>query len=398
MHINSLYIEKYKIFEKLKIDFRVPKESHRENGNIVNIIAGVNGSGKTSLLEWLYCIIGGKTKFCEQQKKKGIPLFDNFKMSSIELYYDENLETKISQENYNDYRAKIIDLKKDSKEQNGVYLAPRIIYIPSTMTFSYIAKTILNNAFDFANTINPNDLLGYAELFIKNYIITQERLSIKSNPTERTQDAVNQFNAIFEKSELITKLVNLDIYNNNRPIFETLNGDKITIDKLSSGEQQLYARVVSLMILNPHNSIILIDEPEIALHPKWQIEIMKIYANIGKNNQFIVTTHSPFIISQTHYLSLAFLVKEDNKIVAKQFKENSTPPHRDINTLVKTVMGADYLPKELEELQLQYRKLFDTRQEESEEAKALEKKILEWESPNSSFWQGLAFDRELRDL
>jgi predicted ATP-binding protein involved in virulence len=115
---------------------------------------------------------------------------------------------------------------------------------------------------------------------------------------------------------LITKLVDLDIYNSNKPIFETFNGDKITIDKLSSGEQQLYARVVALMILNPHNCVILIDEPEIALHPKWQIEIMNIYANIGENNQFIVTTHSPYIISSVPNKNINFLIKEDNKIVA----------------------------------------------------------------------------------
>jgi len=381
MHINSLYIEKYKIFEDLKIDFRVPKESLRENGNIVNIIAGVNGSGKTTLLEFL---------------------LDSIKYTPQVLDENANLvlnDTKnINIDNHHNHLKYKKQLEKENQYASGRHSSPRVIYIPSNMTFNYQAKNSLDTSYKFSNTINTQDLLGNAEFFIKNYIISQERLSNKSNPEERTKDAVNQFNSIFQKSELITKLVNLDMHNNNRPVFETLNGELVTIDKLSSGEQQLYARVVSLMILNPHNSIILIDEPEIALHPKWQIEIMKIYANIGKNNQFIVTTHSPFIISQTHYLSLIFLIKEDNKIVAKQFEEGNTPPHRDINTLVKTVMGADYLPKELEELQLQYRKLFDERNEESEEAKTLEKKILEWESPNSSFWQGLAFDRELRDL
>ncbi len=150
------------------------------------------------------------------------------------------------------------------------------------------------------------------------------------------------------------------------------------------------------MILNPQNSIILIDEPEIALHPKWQIEIMKLYSNIGKNNQFIVTTHSPFIISQTHYKSLIFLLKESEKIVAKQFAK--PPLDRDINTLIKTVMGADYFPEKLQKLQDQYRELFDNKKEESEEGKKLKKEILEWESPDSSFWQGINFDRELRNL
>ena len=49
MHINSLHIEKYKILEDLKMEFQTPKD----NQNIVNVIAGVNGSGKTTILEWI---------------------------------------------------------------------------------------------------------------------------------------------------------------------------------------------------------------------------------------------------------------------------------------------------------------------------------------------------------
>jgi len=372
MYINSLHIEKYKIFEDLKINFQIPKDSK----NIVNIIAGVNGSGKTTLLDYILKKINS-----HNDKIRGSITINNINQDSSRNHF------------------KYIQKLQDTNQYiDGTHSSPRLIYIPSNMTFTYRAENILDNSYKFQNIIDTNKLLGNAELFIKNYIIDKERQSIKSNPQERTKDAINSFNAIFKNSQLITKLINLDNFNNNRPIFETLNGDKITIDTLSSGEQQLYARVVSLMILNPHNSVILIDEPEIALHPKWQIEIMKIYANIGENNQFIVTTHSPFIISQTHYLNLIFLIKNNNKIVAKQFNKSDTPPHRDINTLVKTIMGANYMPYELEELQTQYRELFDNNKEDTTKAKELENKILDWESPNSSFWQGIAFDKELRDI
>ena len=375
MYINSLHIEKYKIFEDLKIDFQIPKD----NQNIINIIAGVNGSGKTTLLDYILEQLKDRSKKLE---------------GSITI----NGDTIINQNNWNNYFRYIGNLEEINKYQNGIHSSPRVISIPSNMTFNYRSENILDNSYKFQNIIDTNKLLGNAELFIKNYIIDKERHSTKSNPQERTKDAIDSFNMIFKNSELITKLINLDNFNNNRPIFETLNGDKVTIDTLSSGEQQLYARVVSLMILNPHNSIILIDEPEIALHPKWQIEIMKIYSNIGENNQFIVTTHSPFIISQTYYLNLIFLIKDNNKIVAKQFNKSDTPPHRDINTLLKTIMGANYMPYELEKLQTQYRELFDNNKEDTPKAKELEKKILDWESPNSSFWQGIAFDKELRDI
>ncbi len=342
MYIKTLKIDNYNILNNIKMNFVAPQD----NKNSVNVIAGVNGSGKTTLLNWIL----------------------------------KKFQDTISS-NDND------DLIIYDKEE----ISSRVIYIPSNMTFNYQSQSAINTSYKFINRIDSDNLLGNAEFFIKEYILTQERLSSTSNPKQRTIDAVNKFNTIFKESQFITRLVDLDIDNQNRPIFETISGDKITIDKLSSGEQQLYARVVSLMILNPQNSVILIDEPELALHPKWQIEIMKIYSNIGINNQFIVTTHSPFIISQTPHKSLIFLLNEGNKIVVKQFSE--APLDRDINTIVKTIMGTDYLPKELAQLHNRYRKLFEEHQLDSDEAKILKKQILEYESLNSSFFQQIEFDK-----
>lgn len=372
MYINSLEITKYQILEELKMTFQIPQNGE----SVVNVIAGVNGSGKTTLLNWI------KNRICiHYQDFNGNIIVDN------DLEFDDLNRIRAI---YNYHH----NFTKSNKYENGIHSSPRIIFMPSNMTFTYKSKSSIDTSYKFENIINPNDIIGNAELFIKEFVIKEERLSSKSDPVERTKDAIDKFNAIFCESEFITKLVDLDMHNQNRPIFETINGDKVTIDQLSSGEQQLYARVVSLMILNPHNSVILIDEPEIALHPKWQIEILKIYKNIGKNNQFIITTHSPFIISQTPYQNLIFLIKEDNKIVAKQF--NEAPLDRDLNTIVKTIMGADYIPKELENLHKEYRKLFEEDKLATEEAKELEKKILEYESPNSSFFQSIAFDKALK--
>ena len=372
MYINSLEIEKYQILEDLKIEFQIPEN----NNSVVNVIAGVNGCGKTTLLNW---IIGRISKHFED--------FNGQLIIDEKIIMNDSNKSNVIFTNHN-------KAKNDNKYENGIHSSPRVIFIPSNMTFTYESKTNIDTSYKFENIINTKDIVGNAELYIKNFIIDNERRSKKSDPTERTKDAVDKFNSIFKDSEFITKLINLDEFNQNRPIFKTINGDTVTIDKLSSGEQQLYARVVSLMILNPYNSVILIDEPEIALHPTWQIDIMKIYENIGENNQFIVTTHSPFIISQTPYKNLIFLVKEDEKIVVKQFTE--PPLDRDINTIVKTIMGADYIPKDLDKLHKEYRKLFEENKLDTKEAKDLESKILEYESSNSSFFQSINFDKALR--
>jgi hypothetical protein len=41
------------------------------------------------------------------------------------------------------------------------------------------------------------------------------------------------------------------------------------------------------------NSVILIDEPELHLHPRWLRQLYRAQPHMGDNNQFIMTTHSP---------------------------------------------------------------------------------------------------------
>ena len=60
-------------------------------------------------------------------------------------------------------------------------------------------------------------------------------------------------------------------------------------------------------------------------------------------------------------------------------------------------MGANYIPHELQQLQNQYRELFDQRQEDTSQGKQLKQKILEYESEGSVFFQGISFDQELRE-
>jgi len=282
-------------------------------------------------------------------------------------------------------RVELQDIVKEDME------IERLVYIPMASKLDYQSTQKIKRPLcfykDMIFKVDINSILGNAELFIQQFIINNERQNNKSNPQERTEDAVKSFNSIFKDCDFITKLIDLENIE-NRPIFQTINGDIVTIEQLSNGEQQLYARIVSLIILNPQNSIILIDEPEITLHPKWQTEIMKIYTNIGKNNQFIITTHSPFIISQTYYKNLTFLVKDDNKIIIKQFLQ--PPNNRDINTIIET-MGANYELPELQNLHRKYRKLVEDGQVNSEKAKKLKLDILEYENEKSKFFKKIDF-------
>ena len=74
---------------------------------------------------------------------------------------------------------------------------------------------------------------------------------------------------------------------------------EMSLRRASSGEQCLLVMILGIAGHISHNSLILIDEPEISLHPSWQARFMDLIINIFKNYHechFIIATHSPQIV------------------------------------------------------------------------------------------------------
>lgn len=95
-------------------------------------------------------------------------------------------------------------------------------------------------------------------------------------------------------------------------------GEKHDIQYLSHGQRSVLFMVADLLsrleILNPHledprhsPGIVIIDEIELHLHPTWQQTIIDSLLKIFPNIQFIITTHSPQVISSVHKDQIRFL-------------------------------------------------------------------------------------------
>ena len=82
---------------------------------------------------------------------------------------------------------------------------------------------------------------------------------------------------------------------------ESDNGDILSADLLSTGEQNQLVLLYDLIFETPKDSILLIDEPESSLHVAWQNDFVRDMQTIAssKNLQIIVATHSPIIVSNT---------------------------------------------------------------------------------------------------
>lgn len=69
----------------------------------------------------------------------------------------------------------------------------------------------------------------------------------------------------------------------------------LTINNLSAGEKQLLTFVAYNIFHN--DTIFFIDEPELSLHVDWQSKLFSLLKEQNPSNQFIISTHSPFIYS-----------------------------------------------------------------------------------------------------
>ena len=66
---------------------------------------------------------------------------------------------------------------------------------------------------------------------------------------------------------------------------------------MSAGERAIFPILLDFARWNINNSIIIIDEVELHLHPPLQQAFVRSLSKLGKNNQFILTTHSESVTS-----------------------------------------------------------------------------------------------------
>lgn len=102
--------------------------------------------------------------------------------------------------------------------------------------------------------------------------------------------------------------------------FKDSQGNEIDISDLSSGEKQIVFRAGYLLknMGSLSGGIVLIDEPEISFHPAWQEKYIQFVKKIFSNDegvlqaQIIIATHSPFIIQNQNISNERIIILERN--------------------------------------------------------------------------------------
>jgi len=111
----------------------------------------------------------------------------------------------------------------------------------------------------------------------------------------------NAFDSFFEKIKY-EKVVDRS---SEKEILFIKNSNEISIDKLSTGEKQIVFRGIYLLKNSRklNGAAIMIDEPELSMHPKWQRKILKYYKDLFtessiQKTQLFIATHSEHVLSE----------------------------------------------------------------------------------------------------
>jgi len=369
MKILSIEFEKHPILGNLKLDFA------DKNGNPVDtvILAGENGCGKTTILEEIRNL-WDTAKHNTSYKGKYI---------TAKVYIDKKeinqMLQKISETNHNDIMPQnptgvfviksdlstgawgCFDIKYQQIETEDfvsancflmAYLQPFSQSIFSPVDINYhsqnitsIQATSLDSDGSGRKKSNENlateinQLLVDAEASDASEVLAWVRAHpTQTMPQHLVSPRIKRFSTAFSKMFDDIEFSRVDNVQSIKTIFFKRKNTEIPISQLSSGEKQIVYRGAYLLkdIRLDLGKAVLIDEPEISLHPEWQKKILGYYQSLfsdetGKQlSQMFIATHSPFIIHNPnrHNDKVVVLKKDDNGNIFQSDK----PEYYDCNS------------------------------------------------------------------
>ena len=402
MRIKKLELKNFRGFEELVIDF-----PEGEGG--LAVFVGVNGSGKTSVLDALKSLVFtviaigiNDDKYIKGTSKKRSVLpslttskdlkigkeesFNslNFEYSGIEWVTSnhimfgavgfscnppiDDMDIVFNDENLKEYRPKnwtydeLKNLVKKIKSNPPCfisYVANRIV----TDQPSLEAKDITEiNSLDIAEEAfyERSDFEEFFEWFRNMEDFESEQMREKENFNLKNKQLESVRKALLSIAPQFDK-IRVQRQPHEDFVLEK-NGVKMSAYNLSHGERILLAvtgdiaRRLNISYPDLENpllgkGVVLIDEIEQHLHPGWQRNIIPNLRRTFPNIQFIVTTHSPQVLSN---------VPRENVFILEDFKLVKNTPYtlgRDSNSILWDIFGVEKRPKEAEKI---FSKLYRT--------------------------------------
>lgn len=182
---------------------------------------------------------------------------------------------------FNDIEYLILDKNRTFQTRKGTYNDTRFDRIMEDFNYQYIQKD--------ENPIDCNDKIKDVK--------STENKGIRAGLV----DAIERFETISGFK------LRLNLIDNWKPFTNAFFGSikdnlqSIPLNQLGSGYEMIFSLIYSYYLSKKGNKklIVLIDEPELHLHPKLQSDFIELLLEFSKDSQIILTTHSPLFIKQT---------------------------------------------------------------------------------------------------
>ncbi|WP_414529719.1 AAA family ATPase [Nodularia chucula] len=388
MRIEELHLENFRGFQELHLN-KCPSQ--------LLVFIGSNGSGKSSILDSIAILLSRfihellsnepyykKLEFdlteddininaSKTQESIRIVIDSDIKLS-WEISIDrDKFKSVIQKKEINQY---ISNLHQTLKNEPSLSIPLLVYYQTQRRVINSASGKRINrkrNQFDAYKSAFSNNINDFKEFFnwfkeeeeYENEIRLRKDNSFRNPSLEIVRKAIEIFLESFPDSTFINlhvaRVSSREITNHrfdSPSLVIEKNGDPFKLDQLSDGEKTLLMIVVDiarrLAILNPSitkpsellekgTGIILIDEIDLHLHPQWQRIVIPSFRKTFPNCQFIVTTHSPQVLSE---------VNRENVFILENSKVLEFTPHtfgRDSNSILFEVMGVEKRPVKMQE-------------------------------------------------
>lgn len=116
-------------------------------------------------------------------------------------------------------------------------------------------------------------------------------------------DAAQKAQALTEPKRMFQDIVDDLFRETGKTIIRTANeikfnqiGEVLQPYQLSAGEKQMLAILLTVLVEDNQSYVLFMDEPEISLHFEWQKQLISLVLKLNPNIQIIMTTHSPAVV------------------------------------------------------------------------------------------------------
>lgn len=334
MRINEVEITNFKSFKKKRLQFN----------SSFSLIIGDNGTGKTTVLEAISIGLGGYLAGIDGVNNRNIHLDEVRTLSvrqgdatittepqfpcSIEcegilnnqaFVWERSIHRKEGRTNRNkakeliQYAAEI--QKSVTQLQNHDIILPIISYQSAGRLFSQKKEKWINpfekqNLSRFTGYTDCLEAESNIKLFVnwlRRMTLIELQKNIKIGELSATRAAIETFmQGLGEEDEHVSVMYDFEA----EEVVVLIGEEQMPLRLMSSGYRSVIGMVADLAfriaLLNPHlrenavqetPGIVLIDELDLHLHPKWQWKIVEDLKRTFPKVQFIATTHAPIIIA-----------------------------------------------------------------------------------------------------